>query len=223
MRCRRNSIGSVSAPWRRRIHARARRSIRAAAHAAARAWRAHGTGTAARRIRPTSAALRNRAAVARRRVGGRRRRQHRLHVLGQHAVVAVHEGPGAARRAAARCAHAATGRASKLRRWRVWQRQRLHIVEQCRRHMHCGTASLQAAAAAAACMAGGSSASRSRRSRPSSSARSAARVRIAQFDAHQEAIELRLRQRERADLVERILRGDHEERLGQRVRLRRRP
>src|SRR4051794_9595535 len=36
-------------------------------------------------------------------------------------------------------------------------------------------------------------------------------VRIAKLDAHQETIELRLRQRERTDLVHRILRGNDEE------------
>ena len=39
------------------------------------------------------------------------------------------------------------------------------------------------------------------------------RLGIAEFDAHQEAIELRLGQRKRADLVGRILRRDHEERF----------
>ena len=44
-------------------------------------------------------------------------------------------------------------------------------------------------------------------------------VRIAQLDAHQEAVELRFRQRKGADLVGRVLRGDDEERHGQRARL----
>ena len=39
------------------------------------------------------------------------------------------------------------------------------------------------------------------------------RVRVAELDAHQEAVELRLGQREGADLVQRVLRRDHEERL----------
>jgi hypothetical protein len=41
---------------------------------------------------------------------------------------------------------------------------------------------------------------------------------IAERDAHQKTIELRLRQRIGADLVDRVLRRDHEERLGQRAR-----
>ena len=45
------------------------------------------------------------------------------------------------------------------------------------------------------------------------------RIRIAQLDAHQEAVELRFRQREGADLVGRVLRGDDEERHRQRARL----
>ena len=43
--------------------------------------------------------------------------------------------------------------------------------------------------------------------------------RIADADAHHEAVELRFGQRERAGEVLRILRGDHEERLGKRDRL----
>jgi hypothetical protein len=43
-------------------------------------------------------------------------------------------------------------------------------------------------------------------------------IRVAERDAHQEAIQLGLRQRKRADLVQRILRCDHEERLRQRAR-----
>ena len=42
--------------------------------------------------------------------------------------------------------------------------------------------------------------------------------RIAEPDAHQEAVELGFRQRKSADLVDRVLRGDDEERRGQRVR-----
>ena len=45
------------------------------------------------------------------------------------------------------------------------------------------------------------------------------RRRVAEFDAHQEAVELRLRQRVRADLVRRVLRRDDEERFGQRIGL----
>ena len=41
-------------------------------------------------------------------------------------------------------------------------------------------------------------------------------VRIAEFDAHQEAVELRFGQREGADLMHRVLRGDDEERARQR-------
>jgi hypothetical protein len=44
-------------------------------------------------------------------------------------------------------------------------------------------------------------------------------VGIAQLDAHQEAVQLRLGQREGADLVQRVLGGDHEERFGQRLGL----
>ena len=66
---------------------------------------------------------------------------------------------------------------------------------------------------------GGSEATISRRSLPSSSRRSACGVGIAELDAHEEAVELRLRQREGADLVRRVLRRDHEERLRQRARL----
>lgn len=40
-------------------------------------------------------------------------------------------------------------------------------------------------------------------------------IRVTQFDAHQEAVQLRFRQGEGADLVGRILRSDDEERLGQ--------
>ena len=39
-------------------------------------------------------------------------------------------------------------------------------------------------------------------------------VRIAQRQAHQEAVELRFGQREGADLVRRVLRGDDEKRVG---------
>ena len=45
------------------------------------------------------------------------------------------------------------------------------------------------------------------------------RVRIAELDRDQEAVELRFRQRIGADLLDRVLRGDDEERLGQRARL----
>ena len=45
------------------------------------------------------------------------------------------------------------------------------------------------------------------------------RVRIAELDRDQEAVELRFGQRIRADLLDGILRGDHEERLGQLARL----
>ena len=44
-------------------------------------------------------------------------------------------------------------------------------------------------------------------------------VGVAELDAHQEAVELRLGQREGADLLRRVLRGDDEERLGQLARL----
>ena len=44
-------------------------------------------------------------------------------------------------------------------------------------------------------------------------------VRIAEFDTHQEAVELRFGQREGADLVRRVLRGDDEEGARQRVGL----
>ena len=43
-------------------------------------------------------------------------------------------------------------------------------------------------------------------------------VGVAQGDAHEEAVELRFGQREGAELLVRVLRGDHEERLGQRRR-----
>ena len=68
-------------------------------------------------------------------------------------------------------------------------------------------------------MHGSSVASRSRRSVPESSARSALAVRIAELDAHGEAVELRLGQREGADLLRGVLRGDDEERRGQLARL----
>jgi hypothetical protein len=45
------------------------------------------------------------------------------------------------------------------------------------------------------------------------------RRRVTEPHPHQKPIELRFRQRERAHLILRILRGDHEERLGQRHRL----
>ena len=45
------------------------------------------------------------------------------------------------------------------------------------------------------------------------------RVRIADPDPHQEAIELRFRQRERPVVLPRVLRGDHHERLRQRPRM----
>ena len=44
-------------------------------------------------------------------------------------------------------------------------------------------------------------------------------VRVAERDAHQEAVQLRLGQRESAQLVVRVLRGDHEEGRGQGARL----
>ena len=44
-------------------------------------------------------------------------------------------------------------------------------------------------------------------------------VGIAERDAHHEAVELRLGQREGADLLGGVLRGDDEERLGQLARL----
>ena len=59
--------------------------------------------------------------------------------------------------------------------------------------------------------------SRSRRSPSASSARSLAASGITQRDAHQEPVELRFRQAERAELLEGILRGDHEERIRQAV------
>ncbi|MNS95467.1 hypothetical protein D3C72_1297290 [compost metagenome] len=44
------------------------------------------------------------------------------------------------------------------------------------------------------------------------------RIGVAERDPHREAVELRLGQRMRADLLERVLRGDDEERRGQRMR-----
>ena len=48
-------------------------------------------------------------------------------------------------------------------------------------------------------------------------------VGVAERDAHQEAVELRLGQREGAELIERVLRRDDEEGLGQRRASRLRP
>jgi len=44
------------------------------------------------------------------------------------------------------------------------------------------------------------------------------RLGVAELDLHQEAVELRLGQRERADLMRGVARRDNEERRGQRVR-----
>ena len=58
-----------------------------------------------------------------------------------------------------------------------------------------------------------------RRSPPVSSSRSAAAFGIAELDRHQEAVELRFGQRIGADLLDRVLRGDDEERIRQLARL----
>ena len=60
--------------------------------------------------------------------------------------------------------------------------------------------------------------SRSRRSPSASSAQLVRGVRISERDAHEEPVELRFGQTERAELLEGILRRDHEERVGQPVR-----
>ena len=66
---------------------------------------------------------------------------------------------------------------------------------------------------------GGRSGSCARRSPPVRSSRSAAASGIAQLDRDEKAVELRFRQRIRADLLDGILRRDHEERVGQLARL----
>ncbi len=95
--------------------------------------------------------------------------------------------------------------------------QRLHVIEQRRRHMHGRGFALPFEKRRRI---------RERRKRRDLRAPVAAGqelalrrgVRIADFDCHQETIELRFGQRVGADLLDRVLRGDHEERIGQPAR-----
>ncbi len=95
----------------------------------------------------------------------------------------------------------------------------LHVVEQRVRGVHLRHLALQAQqllrrqAPAPVSRAG-----RDGRARAAAAAR-ATSCRIAELDPHQEPVELRFRQRERADLVDGILRRDHEERFGHRIRV----
>ncbi len=151
--------------------------------------------------------------------------EHRLHVLRHHHRPTRHQRPsarrgeqhqaGARRQPAARAGVGAAGAAGKTARRRE---QRLHVVEKRGRDVDVtgvalpfgqrrgvgdrrdvGDARAAVAAGEELAIGGG--------------------VRVAELDGHQEAVELRFRQRIRADLLHRILRGDDEERLGQLARL----
>ncbi|OIQ77996.1 hypothetical protein GALL_403080 [mine drainage metagenome] len=95
--------------------------------------------------------------------------------------------------------------------------QALHVIGQRRRHRHRGGRGLHRA------QAGGAGAARQPREQRAAVLAEQQRalgggVRVAQRQAHQEAVELRLGQRVGAALIDRVLRGDDEKALGQRSR-----
>ena len=144
----------------------------------------------------------------------RDRGKHRLHVLGQHRALAVDQRPGlrgaqqalrGARRQSERQLQAACAPPTPARNRAARRPRAPRAPGSCR------------LSTSAPLSTAGVSFSSSRRSPCSNTRRSEAAIRIAQAHAHQEAIELRLRQAIGAELLMRILRGDHEERLGQRV------
>ena len=155
--------------------------------------------------------------------------EHRLHVFRHHHRASREQRPGARRgeqhqararaQAAARARFAARAglcraggrampRAAPARSRAARARRGSPSASRCH------SASVGGIATAAA-----RSASFARRSPPARSSRSGSAIGIAELDREQEAVELRFGQRVGADLLDRVLRGDHEERLGQRARL----
>ena len=143
-------------------------------------------------------------------------REHRLHVLGQRQVAAGEQRPGA-RRAHQSLAGARRQAERMSLRWRVL------ASSDCTYSSKRGATCTRCAAACSSRTASGFERRRhaGQQVAPVALGQQRAFVRgvgITQRDAHQEAVELRLGQPERAELLERILRGDHEERIGQRGR-----
>src|SRR6185503_19757445 len=93
--------------------------------------------------------------------------------------------------------------------------ERLHVVEERVRHLHGGHRLLQLLQLRRR-HGGREVRDQLAPLRPAQELALRLRVRVAQADAHEEAVELRLGQREGAHLVERVLRRDHEERVRQR-------
>ena len=167
-----------------------------------------------RRRRPRHPQLRSQDEAMR-----QRGHRHRLHVVGQDEVAAADGrlGPGELQQgeaAARRGARAPRGDRSRV----AWASVT----------MYRSSASLTNTSSSAACMASSSArltsvgtvaASVRRSRRIFRISRSASRVRIADADPQQEAVELRLRQRIGALQLDGVLRGDHQERLRQRERL----
>ncbi len=152
------------------------------------------------------------------------RRKHRLHVLRAAPSGVRTAAPTRARPRAAAARRAATARAGRRRRRRCRRcrasrraapaRSRAAPARRARRRPR---AAIRAASADR--RAAGSVAICARRSPLTRSSRSAAGIGVADLDRHQEAVELRLGQRIGADLLDRILRGDDEEGIGQLARL----
>ena len=99
--------------------------------------------------------------------------------------------------------------------------QRLHVVEQRRRDVDRRPLRAATRRASAGSASGGISPMLRAAVAAGQELALGGGIGIAELDRHQEAVELRLRQRIGADLLDRVLRGDDEERIGQLARLRR--
>lgn len=141
--------------------------------------------------------------------------QHGLNVLGQDVVAAIENRPGTSH---GKQRKAGTRGKACLPAWRGPRvgRQRLNIVDQCRRGMDFTYRGLQLDQPLRR-DAGGEIAHHFLSVSPGQQLPFRRRVGIAEFDFQQEAIELRLGQRKGSDLVRRVLGGNDEKWLGQRA------
>ena len=142
---------------------------------------------------------------------GDRLRQHVLDVVGRDVVALAEQARARAARSTAmpaRGAQALDEPGARARR----RDQRLQVVEQRVRGMHATAPRCCAAISSAGVMTGAAGRIASRRSRAGEQLAFALAVGIAERDAHQEAVELRLGQRVGAELVGRVLGRDDEER-----------
>ena len=156
------------------------------------------------------------------------RREHRLHVLRNHHWPTREQGPCArggqqhqarARAQAPARAGLAAGACRLSRQVSARRReQRLHVIQQRRRDVNGSRLALPLGKRRGIALRREIDEPRPTVT-PGEQLALGHRIRITQLDCEKKAVELRFGQRVRADLLDRILRRDHEERLGQRARL----